>query len=81
MLNGFDSEGISLSILGNQGRGTSRESILANMEEHVAKWRLPDATEYVAELPHISSGQGQKDGTACCSSIMRSTNWNVRGET
>jgi acyl-CoA synthetase (AMP-forming)/AMP-acid ligase II len=49
-----------LVVVRAPGSDVSRETILAHLESHVARWWLPDAIEFVDELPHTATGKLSK---------------------
>ncbi|WP_099865325.1 long-chain-fatty-acid--CoA ligase [Pararhizobium haloflavum] len=49
-----------LVIVRKDGREPTKESILAFMEDKVAKWWLPDDVVFVDEIPHTATGKIQK---------------------
>jgi fatty-acyl-CoA synthase len=46
-----------LLIVRKPGTVVSPAEIIAHLTEHVAKWWLPDAIEFVDELPHTATGK------------------------
>ena len=49
-----------LVVVRAPGSEVSGETILAFLEGHVAKWWLPDAVEFVTDLPHTATGKLSK---------------------
>ena len=49
-----------LVVVRAPGSEVSGEAILAFLEGHVAKWWLPDAVEFVTDLPHTATGKLSK---------------------
>ena len=49
-----------LAVVRTAGSEVSSEAIRAHLATHVAKWWLPDAIEFVAELPHTATGKLSK---------------------
>ena len=46
--------------MARQGCTPSRESVLAHLGEHFAKWQLPDAIVFVEALPMTATGKINK---------------------
>ena len=46
-----------LLVVRKPGSDVSRDEIIAHLGDHVAKWWLPDAIEFVDELPHTATGK------------------------
>ncbi|MDQ2893053.1 MAG: long-chain fatty acid--CoA ligase [Pseudomonadota bacterium] len=46
-----------LLIVRKPGSGVTPAEIVAHLTDHVAKWWLPDAIEFVEELPHTATGK------------------------
>ena len=46
-----------LLIVRKQGSDVGPAEIVAHLSEHVAKWWLPDAIEFVDDLPHTATGK------------------------
>ncbi|WP_188055138.1 MULTISPECIES: long-chain fatty acid--CoA ligase [unclassified Sphingosinithalassobacter] len=46
-----------LLVVRKEGSDVTPDEILAYLEQHVAKWWLPDAIEFVDELPHTATGK------------------------
>jgi fatty-acyl-CoA synthase len=44
-------------IVPKEGRSPSKESILAYLGLHLAKWQLPDDVAFVREIPHTATGK------------------------
>lgn len=44
-------------IVPKQGRTPAKESILAYLAKHLAKWQLPDDVVFVKEIPHTATGK------------------------
>ena len=42
------------------GQDVTAEEILASLEGKIAKWWIPEAVEFVDELPHTATGKVQK---------------------
>ena len=49
-----------LLVVRSDGSDASEADIRAHLEKHVAKWWLPDAIEFVDELPHTATGKLSK---------------------
>ncbi len=49
-----------LLVVRAPGSTVSADIVLRYLEGHVAKWWLPDAVEFVAELPHTATGKLSK---------------------
>ena len=43
-----------------KARSRPREDVLAHLEDKVAKWWLPDAVEFVDDIPHTGTGKISK---------------------
>jgi fatty-acyl-CoA synthase len=46
-----------LLVVKKAGADVTPEAILAHLEQHVAKWWLPDEIHFVDELPHTATGK------------------------
>jgi fatty-acyl-CoA synthase len=44
-------------IVPKEGRAPSKESIIAFLSRHLAKWQLPDDVAFVKEIPHTATGK------------------------
>jgi len=49
-----------LLVIRNEGSNVSAEEIRDHLKKHVASWWLPDAIEFVDELPHTATGKLSK---------------------
>ncbi|HNN55473.1 MAG TPA: long-chain fatty acid--CoA ligase, partial [Novosphingobium sp.] len=49
-----------LVVVKKPGAEVGAEEIKAHLAEHVAKWWLPDAIEFVDEIPHGATGKISK---------------------
>ena len=49
-----------LLVIRSAGSDVTAEQIQAHLAGHVAKWWLPDAIEFVDELPHTATGKLSK---------------------
>ena len=49
-----------LFIVQQEGANLTKEEVLSYLEQHVAKWWLPDDVLFVQELPHTATGKLQK---------------------
>ncbi|NND67905.1 MAG: AMP-binding protein, partial [Halioglobus sp.] len=47
-------------VRGPGGEGVTGEEILKSLEGKIAKWWIPEAVEFVDELPHTATGKVQK---------------------
>jgi fatty-acyl-CoA synthase len=47
-------------VRGPGGEDLTGEELLASLEGKVAKWWIPDAVEFIEELPHTATGKVQK---------------------
>jgi len=47
-------------VRGPGGEGLTAEEILGSLEGKIAKWWIPEAVEFVDELPHTATGKVQK---------------------
>ena len=47
-------------VRGPGGDDLTAEELLASLEGKIAKWWIPDAVEFVEELPHTATGKVQK---------------------
>ena len=46
-----------LLVVRKPGSGVTPDQIVAHLTDHVAKWWLPDAIEFVDDLPHTATGK------------------------
>jgi fatty-acyl-CoA synthase len=49
-----------LLVVRTQGSSIGEQAILEHLQQHVPKWWLPDAVEFVDELPHSATGKLSK---------------------
>ena len=56
----FRSERPILVVVKKPGMEVSADEITAHLAASVAKWWLPDAVEFVAEIPHGGTGKVSK---------------------
>jgi acyl-CoA synthetase (AMP-forming)/AMP-acid ligase II len=49
-----------LVVVRKPGAEVSAEAVIAHLAKHVAKWWLPDAVEFVDDLPHTGTGKVSK---------------------
>jgi len=47
-------------VRSSDGQDVTAAEILASLEGKIAKWWMPDAVEFVDELPHTATGKVQK---------------------
>jgi acyl-CoA synthetase (AMP-forming)/AMP-acid ligase II len=47
-------------VRGSGGDDLTAQELLGSLEGKIAKWWIPDAVEFVEELPHTATGKVQK---------------------
>ncbi len=47
-------------VRGSDGQDLTAEELLSSLEGKIAKWWIPDAVEFIDELPHTATGKVQK---------------------
>ena len=49
-----------LFCIRKEGQDCSADDVIEYLKDHVAKWWLPDAVEFVDDIPHTATGKISK---------------------